>query len=125
MPGMRAALNRSPMETFKTLPNRISTTDGGMIWPSVPEPAMIPVANFGEYPDFNMIGKLINPIVMTVAPTIPVDAANIVPTKTTDIANPPLILPNNRLMVTSKPSAMPDFSSTKPMKINIGTDNKT
>ncbi|GIS87878.1 MAG: hypothetical protein CM1200mP18_05880 [Gammaproteobacteria bacterium] len=44
----------------------------------------------------------------TVAPTIPVVAANNAPTNTTDIPNPPGTGPNNCAIVTNKSSAMRD-----------------
>ena len=42
-----------------------------------------------------MVGKEISPIAITVAPTIPVVAANSAPTKITEIPSPPGIGPNN------------------------------
>ena len=77
-------MKRLPTEIFSTLPRSTSTTDGGIIWPSVPEDAITPVASFASYPLFNIVGRLIKPIVTTVAPTIPVDAASIPPTITTE-----------------------------------------
>ena len=72
-----------------------------------------------------MVGKLIIPIVMTVAPTMPVEAASIPPTMTTDIAKPPLSLPNSIAIVSNSRSAKPDFSSIIPIKTNSGTAIKT
>ena len=71
------------------------------------------------------MGRLINPIVTTVAPTIPVDAANIPPTITTEYASPPLIFPNKIAMVSRSFSAIPDFSRVNPMNMNNGTANNT
>ena len=44
-PGARAPMNRSPTGTPMTSPSRMSTMDGGMICPRVPEAAMTPVAS--------------------------------------------------------------------------------
>ena len=67
-PGNNAEVNKFPTDTFKTLPSKTRTTDGGIIWPRVPDDAITPVAKVGLYPLFNMVGKLIRPIVTTVAP---------------------------------------------------------
>ena len=80
---MNAPANRSPTETvvgakFPRLictwlcmpaimsPMKISTVEGGMIWPSVPLAQMDPHASFGSYPARNMAGSEISPIVTTV-----------------------------------------------------------
>src|SRR5262245_16068302 len=68
-----------------------------------------------------MDGSEIIPRVMTLAPTIPVDAARIAPTRTTEMAIPPRRCPNSRAMVSSSSSAMPDFSRATPMKTKRGT----
>ena len=73
----------------------IKTTEGGIICPNVPEAVIIPVANVLLYLAFSIEGKDIRPMAITVAPTMPVVAANNPPTKTTEIPNPPGILPNN------------------------------
>ena len=73
----------------------INTIEGGIICPSVPEAAIVPVARPCEYLFFNIAGNEINPIATTVAPTIPVVAASNAPTKTTDIPRPPLTLPKS------------------------------
>ena len=65
------------------------TIEGGIICPSVPEAEITPVANSGEYLFLSIVGKDNKPIVTTVAPTIPVDAAKKAPTTTTDTAKPP------------------------------------
>ena len=118
-------MNRFPTDTFKTLPKSTRTTDGGMICPRVPDDAITPVASFLSYPLLSIVGKLIRPIVTTVAPTIPVDAASIPPTIITEYARPPLILPNRIAIVSSNLSAIPDFSSVNPIKIKRGTASKT
>ena len=56
-----------------------------MICPRVPEAHIKPDESLVLYPAFVITGKLIKPIVTTVAPTIPVDAANNAPTKITEI----------------------------------------
>ena len=53
-----------------------------------------------------MEGKEISPMAITVAPTIPVVAANKPPTKTTEIPSPPGILPNSWPIVFNKSSAI-------------------
>ena len=55
---------------------------------SVPEAEITPVANSGEYLFLALLVMIINPIVTTVAPTIPVDAAKNAPTTTTETAKP-------------------------------------
>ena len=64
------------------------------------------------------------PIVTTVAPTIPVDAASIIPTSTTPIPKPPLIDPNNSPIDCNNSPAIFVFSSIIPIKINKGTATK-
>jgi len=68
-----------------------------------------------------MVGSDTRPMVITLAPTMPVEAARIAPTTTTEIAMPPRILPNSSAIVSSSSSARPDFSSTTPMKTKRGT----
>ncbi len=68
-----------------------------------------------------MVGKDSSPMVTTVAPTMPVLAASNMPTSTTEIARPPLKLPNNRDMVVSNSSAIFERSSMTPIKTNSGT----
>ena len=84
IPGSRADVNRFPTDIFNTLPSKTSTTYGGIICPNVPDEAITPVASLGSYPLFSIVGKLINPIVTTVAPTIPVEAASMPPTTITE-----------------------------------------
>ena len=48
MPGKIAPTNRSPTEMFMMSASITSTILGGMIWPSVPDAAMVPVAMTGE-----------------------------------------------------------------------------
>src|SRR5690625_2665056 len=71
-----------------------------------------------------MMGNEINPIDITEADITPVVAANMAPTRTTAIAKPPRIGPNNCPMVSSKSSAIPDRSNTNPIKVKKGTANK-
>ncbi len=68
-----------------------------------------------------MVGSEIIPMVMTLAPTMPVEAARMAPTTTTEMAMPPRRCPKSSAMVSSSSSAMPDFSRTTPMKTNRGT----
>ncbi|MNS57336.1 hypothetical protein D3C72_902190 [compost metagenome] len=70
------------------------------------------------------MGKEIRPIEITDADTTPVVAASMAPTKTTAIARPPRTVPNNWPMVSSRSSAMPDLSSTSPMRVKNGTASK-
>ena len=67
-----------------------------------------------------MVGREINPIAITVAPTIPVVAASNAPTKITEIPNPPGMGPNNCPIVTSRSSAILDFCNIIPIKIKRG-----
>ena len=60
-------------------------------------------------------------MVTTVAPTMPVLAASMAPTITTDTPSPPGLRPNSRAMLVSKSSAIRALSSTFPIKINKGT----
>ena len=118
-------MNISPMDTFRMLPSKTSTILGGIICPSVPEAAIVPVDNSGWYPRFSIVGRLSSPMVTTVAPTIPVDAPSSAPTTTTEIASPPLSRPNSSAIVSSSSSARPDFSSITPMYTNRGTAIRT
>ena len=61
----------------------------------------------------------------TDAPMMPVEAANSTPIKTTAIAKPPLIRPNNFERSVIKSSAIPDLSIIIPIKINIGRATRT
>jgi len=105
----------------KTSPNKTSTIDGGIICPSVPAAATVPVAIFGSYPLLNIVGRDKSPIVTTVAPTIPVDAANKAPTIDTDIPKPPLIFWKTLSIFSKSSSATFDFSNIVPIKTNSGT----
>ncbi len=71
-----------------------------------------------------MVGSEIIPMVMTLAPTMPVEAARIAPTTTTEIARPPLSLPKRSPIVSRSSSARPDFSSATPMKTKRGTASR-
>jgi hypothetical protein len=59
-------------------------------------------------------------MVTTVAPTIPVLAANNVPTITTEMPRPPFTLWNKDDIDSKRFSAILDFSNITPIKINIG-----
>ncbi len=98
----------------------INTIEGGMICPRVPDEQTIPLAKLLSYLLLSIVGNDINPIAITVAPTIPVVAASNAPTKITDIPKPPGIGPNNCPIVTKRSSAIFDFCSIIPMKINKG-----
>ena len=67
-----------------------------------------------------MMGSEMSPIEITDAATTPVVAASIAPTRMTAIARPPRIGPNSWPMVSSRSSAMPDRSSTRPMNVKNG-----
>ena len=60
-------------------------------------------------------------MVTTVAPTTPVEAANNVPTKTTEMAKPPGSVPKSCAIVVNSSSAMRDRSSAIPISTNSGT----
>ena len=64
-------------------------------------------------------------MVTTVAPTTPVEAASMAPTRITENARPPRSLPKSWPMVVKRASAMPDRSSTSPMNMNKGTATST
>ena len=99
--------------------------DGGMICPNVPEAHINPEANFLSYPHLSIVGNVNSPIVTTVAPTMPVEAANKAPTIITVNPNPPLKFPNKFATVSNNSSAILDFSKIKPIKINNGTATKS
>ena len=82
------------------------TIEGGIIWPSVPEAEITPVANSGEYLFLSIVGNDNKPIVTTVAPTIPVDAAKNAPTTTTETAKPPGKWPNTLAIVVNNSPAI-------------------
>ena len=60
------------------------------------------------------------PIEMTDAATTPVVAASSAPTNTAANAKPPRSGPKTSPTVSSKSSAMPDLSSTNPIKVKNG-----
>ena len=68
-----------------------------------------------------MVGSDRSPMVTTVAPTMPVDAANSAPTSVTDMPRPPRMVPNRRPMFSSSSSATRLRSSITPMKTKSGT----
>ena len=98
----------------------IKTIDGGIICPNVPEEQTMPLARDLSYLLFNMAGKEISPIAITVAPTIPVVAASNAPTKITDMPNPPGIGPKSWPIVTNKSSAILERCNIIPIKMNNG-----
>ena len=61
-----------------------------------------------------------SPIATTVAPTIPVVAANKAPTNTTETPKPPLTGPNKFAIVNNKSSAIFERCNIIPIKINNG-----
>ena len=67
-----------------------------------------------------MMGSEIRPIEITDAATTPVVAASMAPTRITAMARPPRIGPKSWPTVSSRSSAMPDRSSTSPMKVKNG-----
>ena len=98
----------------------MSTIEGGMIWPKVPDAQMVPVASEWEYLLRNMAGREIMPMAITVAPTMPVVAASNAPTITTEIPKPPGTDPKSCAIVTNKSSATLERCSIIPIKINNG-----
>ena len=68
-----------------------------------------------------MVGSDSNPIVTTVVPTMPVDAANSAPTTQTEMPSPPRRDPNKAPMVSSSSSATFERSSITPINTNRGT----
>ena len=96
-----------------------------MICPKVPDAAITPVESSGEYPFLSMVGRESKPIVTTVAPTMPVDAAKNAPTTTTETAKPPGKGPKTLAMVVSRSFAILDLSSVMPIKTNIKTASRT
>ena len=72
-----------------------------------------------------MAGSVISPMVTTVAPTTPLAAASSTPTRVTEMASPPVRLPNSRPMVSSRSSAMRERSSITPIRMNSGIASST
>ena len=68
-----------------------------------------------------MMGREMRPIEITEADTTPVVAASMAPTNTTAIARPPRSVPKSWPMVSSRSSAMPERSSTRPISVKNGT----
>ena len=95
--------------------------DGGITWPSVPEAAMVPVARRTSYPCRSMVGSAISVMVITVAPTIPVEAASRVPTRITAKPSPPRTPASRRLAMLSRSSATRERSRITPISTNRGT----
>ncbi|EKD38606.1 MAG: hypothetical protein ACD_75C00677G0002 [uncultured bacterium] len=67
-----------------------------------------------------MTGREITPMATTEAPTTPVEAASMVPTKTVLTAIPPRTLPNRVPMDSSSFSASCDFCRIMPIKMKRG-----
>ena len=95
--------------------------DGGMIWPRVPDAQIVPHASLWSYPARSIVGRLRRPMVTTVAPTIPVDAASSIPTKVTEMPRPPCRGPKHCPIVLNSSSATFERSSMTPMNTNRGT----
>ncbi len=68
-----------------------------------------------------MEGSASTPIVTTVAPTIPVLAANSAPTTITDMPRPPVRFPSPLAMAVSSSSAILARSKVTPMRMKSGT----
>ena len=71
-----------------------------------------------------MVGSASRPMVTTVAPTMPVEAARNAPTTTMDTARPPGSGPKTRAMVVSRSSAIFERSSVMPISTNINTASR-
>ena len=67
-----------------------------------------------------MAGSAISPMVTTVAPTMPVDAASKAPTTTTETASPPRKLPNSRPISVNRSSAIRERSRMVPISTKSG-----
>ena len=98
---------------------------GGIRIPSVPAPQTVPVASALEYPCLSMAGMDSNPSSTTDAPMMPVEAANTMPITVTATASPPRTGPNRACMRDIMFSAIPERSSIRPMKINMGKATRT
>ena len=142
IPGRKAPANKSPTDTgvgaklpfdictCELIPAsmsaiKISTVEGGMICPKVPDAQITPLASLGSYPALSIAGKEIRPMVTTVAPTTPVEAARRAPTKITEIPKPPRTFPKSLPIVSSNSSAILERSSMTPMKTKSGTETNT
>ena len=68
-----------------------------------------------------MVGRASRPMVTTVAPTMPVEAASSAPTTITEMDNPPRKRPKRRAIVSNSSSANPERSRVTPMNTNNGT----
>ena len=72
-----------------------------------------------------MAGRLSRPRSTTEAPMIPVEAARMMPMVVTVTASPPRTLPKRFCMECIIFSAMPERSSIRPMKMNMGKATRT
>ncbi len=95
-------------------------TEGGIRIASVPEEAMRPALVGRSYPVSNNRGSASNAINTTEAPTMPEDAASNTPITRTEIPMPAAEPPSAACAALRLRDATPDFSSTRPMKMNIG-----
>jgi hypothetical protein len=109
-----AATNNVPTGTTRRSPINTSIMLGGIKMPRVPEAAMVPVASAGEYLRWSITGKASSVSITTVAPTIPVVAAMIVPISVTESARPPGTRRNNTCRQRSRSSPIPLRSNTSP-----------
>ena len=98
---------------------------GGIKIPNVPDPQTTPTASGLLYPCFNMVGTDNSPSNTTDAPIIPVAAASMIPIRATVTASPPRTFPNKSCMENIIFSAIPDLSSIRPIKMNMGTATRT
>ncbi len=73
----------------------------------------------------SITGSAISVSMITDAPTMPVDAAMMVPSSVTAIASPPGMRRVSNCSVCSRSSATPLRSSMVPMKMNIGIATST
>ena len=96
-------------------------TDGGMSIANVPDAAVSPAAVCLSKPASVSLGRASIVSRTTEAPTIPDDAANSTLIANTDKPIPAALPPTARWAAFNERSATPDSSSSKPMKINIGT----
>merc|ERR1711991_368982 len=87
----------------------------------VPLAQITPADTFLLYFHGIIRGRLSIPIVTTVAPTIPVDAAINTPTNKIEYTRPPRIFPQSLDIFSRREFAIPDFSNITPIYINKGT----
>ncbi len=95
--------------------------EGGIAVPNEPLAQMVPEIRDLSYWCLSMTGTASMPITASVAPTTPLAAAKMVPMMTAPTPSPPGIRRVHRWMAPNSRSAMPEFSSIAPMKMNKGT----